>query len=922
MGTTIPIDIPEGTTRTQQVAVTGSYPSSFVPTPISINGTLDVTGNDAIFNSGIFPPITLISNSGTIKTPVGFHGINNAATINKVVNAQGAGNVAGPLTYTGNLPGRYEIIVKSPTDYGILAVGPVSGPMAFGIYNGDIEGIASSILTATTYTSVLQGFADLTNISGLTGTFADSFNYSIIQQGEGTNWDLVVTAMTLPDITTGNSVELSNVGITVEPVFNGGTLLLSSGDQSSLAFDVLTNGGFITAPDSGNALLSGVMSGTGALTFNGLGTTIISGANTYSGGTTVTAGTLQGDTSSLQGAIVNNSSVVFDQATDGTYTNVMSGTGGLTKSGNGVLTLTGANTYSGGTTVSAGSLSIAGTSPTGSGSVTIDHGATLSGRGVVLGKVFVAGSLKPGNSPGYMSVMSDVTMKAGSSYLQDIAGTVQANDNSLVGATGYYSYLNAQGGAFIIEQGANLVPQLTNLFSVGQPGYGTSAFIPALGDRFRIITAGGGIEGKFSGIIQPEGLDSGTSLVAFYNIQNSKSIDLAVIPSSYPTTIAAGSGNKNAISVGAVLDQIARSNQTGAASQSQDQLLNAIASQGSARGIADYAQSLSGEVYAATVAVSAQTTQRMQQTIRSQLGLAYLTGPIEGRLGLAANTSQLSNNSQKASGSGLVWGNATFQRGVRSSDDNAGGWNNNLYQLAFGSDFYNSQRVKVGGGFSLSNSTLSPTHGSATIQQGSIFAYGKFLLHDYVVDAVASIGLSSSDISRSDVTGLSNGFRDTSVSGKDAMLSLGLSRPIELTNLFLTPYAQVSWQGALQRGVNEGDTPAALNVGRFTGNAVRGVLGLGLGSKGTNPSIDKYTYGAYVGVGADSSNLLNPTLNASLANINIDISTPIAGKFFVQAGLYGTIRVSKGTFAYLGLSGEAREQQTLGTFNIGLRALF
>lgn len=108
MGTTIPIDIPEGITRTEQVTVTGSAFSSVVPSPISINGTLNVTGNDAILNNFVLfqQPIALISNNGTIKTPDGFHGINNAAIINKVVNAQGAGNVAGPLTYTGILPVR------------------------------------------------------------------------------------------------------------------------------------------------------------------------------------------------------------------------------------------------------------------------------------------------------------------------------------------------------------------------------------------------------------------------------------------------------------------------------------------------------------------------------------------------------------------------------------------------------------------------------------------------------------------------------------------------------------------------------------------------------------------------------------------------------------------------------------------------
>ncbi|QWE12938.1 autotransporter-associated beta strand repeat-containing protein, partial [Polynucleobacter sp. AP-Titi-500A-B4] len=101
---------------------------------------------------------------------------------------------------------------------------------------------------------------------------------------------------------------------------------------------------------------AGVMSGTGVLVKEGASTLTLSGANTYSGGTTVSAGTLAGNTTSLQGNILNNSTVDFNQASAGTYAGVMSGTGVLVKEGASTLTLSGANTYSGGTTVSTGAL--------------------------------------------------------------------------------------------------------------------------------------------------------------------------------------------------------------------------------------------------------------------------------------------------------------------------------------------------------------------------------------------------------------------------------------------------------------------------------------------------------------------------------------------------------------------------------------
>ena len=96
--------------------------------------------------------------------------------------------------------------------------------------------------------------------------------------------------------------------------------------------------------------------GRGSVTKQGSGALFLSGANHYSGGTFVRGGTLFGDTTSLQGRIANNAVVVFDQAQSGTYTGVMSGTGVLFKRSTGVLFLTGANTYTGGTGVLEGTL--------------------------------------------------------------------------------------------------------------------------------------------------------------------------------------------------------------------------------------------------------------------------------------------------------------------------------------------------------------------------------------------------------------------------------------------------------------------------------------------------------------------------------------------------------------------------------------
>lgn len=114
----------------------------------------------------------------------------------------------------------------------------------------------------------------------------------------------------------------------------------------------------------------------------------------------------------------------------------------------------------------------------------------------------------------------------------------------------------------------------------------------------------------------------------------------------------------------------------------------------------------------------------------------------------------------------------------------------------------------------------------------------RFNRADFVLDAIASIGLSSSDISRNDITDLSSSFRNKSVSGNDALIGLGLSRAFETSNLSITPIARVTWQVVTQSGVD------------------------------------------------------------------------------------GTAKMSNNTFAYAGISAEARSGQTLGTVNLSLKVQF
>ena len=155
--------------------------------------------------------------------------------------------------------------------------------------------------------------------------------------------------------TSGTSAVTVSGSISVHNITFDGSGYTLSGGTLSLTGSITTNQ---------SATIGSILGGTNGLTKAGAGALILTGANTYSGQTTISVGTLQVGNGSTTGSINGTSGVsdsgvlAFDRSDNITFSLAISGNGGLVQAGNGTLTLTNSNPYSGGTTISAGTLQL------------------------------------------------------------------------------------------------------------------------------------------------------------------------------------------------------------------------------------------------------------------------------------------------------------------------------------------------------------------------------------------------------------------------------------------------------------------------------------------------------------------------------------------------------------------------------------
>jgi len=411
----------------------------------------DVTSNPMLLTLGA---ITRTGGTVDFTLPAGVQSASNGITTttsNDATGILGTWATVGGTSYATN-NGTNIVAYAGYTDV------PFAGTIADGASTNIrlIGGTSGNVLlgsATTTVNSILQAQTTATTIDVASQTLRLGAGGGILL-GTGTG------PLTIGS-TPGNGT-LTAGGVDNTP----GSLTLTNTDPSA----VLTINSVIA--DNGSGVIT--------LTKIGTGNATLAGVNTYTGDTSINAGTLQiGGAGQLgsgnyAGNIANNATFGYNSTAAQTLSGIISGTGGLTKANTGTLTPSGVNTYTGVTTVNGGILSVA---TIGNGGVAGTLGAaTNAAANLVLGggTLQYTGSTASTNRSFTLTASTNSTIEIGSGANLTVSGTSAATNGALT-KTGLgtltFTGTNAHTGGTTINDGTLQIGDGTT-----NGGFGTGTY--------------------------------------------------------------------------------------------------------------------------------------------------------------------------------------------------------------------------------------------------------------------------------------------------------------------------------------------------------------------------------------------------------------------------------------------------------------
>lgn len=496
------------TTLNGTLTQTGAIASLTLNAP---GGTLFLNGNNNIYSGGTFV------NAGTLILGSGSAFPNST---NLTVNAPGIFNLNGFLITVNDLNGTGSIVLANNAH---LTVGTANTSNFSGVISG-----TGRIIKQNSGNLILSGANTYSGPTVLIGGTITANNNSAL--GAGTAF----LTMNADGVTLQTTVDGTTLSI---PYIVNGSAIIGGVNSLSLTLSgpgTLNN--LLTIRNAATTTLSGVITGPGSILMNSLGGTgnlVLSGDNTYRGGTTLKAGTLTVNHNNALGGptggalafnggllktdiagtnIPNAFSVALAGGTiGGTQDIILSGNGTLngnltiinsgdttlsgaiggsgprtiTMNGTGELILSGANSYAGGTILNSGTLSADNNSALGSGTLALNGGVLQTNvPGTILNNPFTVG---PGGST--IGGINDLTLN-GAGVLSGpltVTNTGTTRLGGTIGGTGSI-IMNSLGGVLVLSGANNNYSGGTTVLSgtlrLGQP----TSFPP-----FSNLTVNGGV---------------------------------------------------------------------------------------------------------------------------------------------------------------------------------------------------------------------------------------------------------------------------------------------------------------------------------------------------------------------------------------------------------------------------------------------
>jgi autotransporter-associated beta strand protein len=355
-------------------ALTLTADSTYTGNTTVTSGTMIV--GDGATNGSITTSANIINNANLTFNRSDATNYTSNLSGNSTANLQQAGS--GLLTFSGNgsaYLGNVTLTAGTVSLNASNAVGPTNGGV-ISFNGGTLQYTSNFNSDNSARFSTANNQQVKIDTNGQQVTFATGLNSN---------------GGSLTKLGSGNLTLVSTNTYTGATTINAGTLIVGDGGTNGTidATSSIVDNGTLIFNHSGPVVLAKVISGTGNLTQAGTGSLKLTATNTYTGATTINAGTLIIGDGTTNGSIANTSGIVdngtliFDRSDALTQAGAITGTGHVTQNGTGSVTLTGTNTYGGLTTINNGTLVVGDGGTNGSISNTtgiVDNGTLVFNR--------------------------------------------------------------------------------------------------------------------------------------------------------------------------------------------------------------------------------------------------------------------------------------------------------------------------------------------------------------------------------------------------------------------------------------------------------------------------------------------------------------------------------------------------------------